>query len=202
MSRTLVRRAHCTPPLRRLKGHCRTTGAIFAVPRTTSRTTATRAAFPQCSTTVPRDSGENDDFHAPLMHAAPPCDYKRRRRAPFRLSGLSGFSLPRGRSGTTEHSSQPTPLLAETWELPSLSRLTCILCYKHSGCKIIQCPRTPPLLDVRPRGRNQDKLCVTVLPLASTSGTRKHTALLVGSGPPGQDTDKIIFISSSWPTKY
>ena len=76
---------------------------------------------------------------------------------------LSGFSLPRGRSGTTEHSSQPTPLLAETWELPSLSRLTSIPYYKHPGCKIIQCPRTPPLLDVRPHGRNQDKPCVIVI---------------------------------------
>ena len=112
----------------------------------------------------------------PLMYAAPPCDYKRRRRAPFRLSGLSGFSLPRGRSRTTKHSSQPNPLLAETWELPSLSRLACNPYYQHSGCKIIQCPHTPPLLDVRPRGRNKDKPCVTVLPLASSSGTRKHTA--------------------------
>ena len=70
---------------------------------------------------------------------------------------LSGFSLPRGRSGTTEHSSQSTPLLAENWEPSSLSRLACIPYYKHSGCKIIQCTRTPPLLDVRPCGRNQDK---------------------------------------------
>ena len=68
----------------------------------------------------------------------------------------------------------PTPLLAETWELLSLSRLACTPYYKHSECKIIQCPRIPPLLDVRPRGRNQDKLCVTVLPLASSSGMRKH----------------------------
>ena len=50
-----------------------------------------------------------------------------------------------------------TPLLAETWEPPSLSRLACTPYYKHSGCKIIQCTRTPPLLDVRPCGRNQDK---------------------------------------------
>ena len=112
----------------------------------------------------------------PLMYAAPPCDYKRRRRAPFREAGLSGFSLPSGHSGTTEHSSQPTPLLAETWELQSLSHLACIPCYKHSGCKIIQCTRTSPLLDVRPRGRNQDKPRVTVLPLTSSSGTRKHAA--------------------------
>ena len=38
--------------------------------------------FLQCPTTVPRDSGEDGDFYAPLMYAAPPCDYKRRRRAP------------------------------------------------------------------------------------------------------------------------
>ena len=46
--------------------------------------------------------------------------------------------------------------LAETWELPSLSRLACTPYYRHPRCKIIQCTHTP-LLDVRPRGRNQDK---------------------------------------------
>ena len=74
------------------------------------------------------------------------------------------------------YSPNSTPLLAKTWEPSSLSRLACNPYYKHSGCKIIQCPRTPPLLDVRPCGRNQDKPCVTVLPLVSTSGTRKHAA--------------------------
>ena len=45
---------------------------------------------PQCTSyTVrplhPRDSGEIEDFHDPLlMYTAPPCDYKRRRRASFR----------------------------------------------------------------------------------------------------------------------
>ena len=75
---------------------------------------------------------------------------------------ISDHGHPHSRSSsplsTTELSPQPTPLLVETWELPSLSRLACTPNYKHSGCKIIQCPRTPPLLDVRPRGRNQDKL--------------------------------------------
>ena len=58
--RTLVRRAHRTPPRRILKiihqatttppaGAGRTIGAIFAAPRMISRTTATRAAFPQCT---------------------------------------------------------------------------------------------------------------------------------------------------------
>ena len=107
---------------------------------------------------------------------------------------LSGFFLPRGRLGITEHSPQPTPLLAETWELSSLSHLACIPYYKHSGCKIIQCPRTPPLLDVRPRGRNQDKLCVTVLPLASSSGTRKHAAFTSWDPDPRVGTPTCTFL--------
>jgi hypothetical protein len=133
--------------------------------------------FLQCPTTVPpRFKGKR---RLPCSHS---CTVKGGGGLPATgVSGhvgrsLSGFSLPRGRSGITEHAPQPTPLLAETWELPSLSRLACIPYYKHSGCKIIQCPRTPPLLDVRPRGRNQDKPCVTVLPLASSSGMRKHAA--------------------------
>ena len=163
---------------RHLQGHCRTIGAIFAGPRTISRITGTRAVFPQCTSysvrpLYPRDSGENDDFHASLlMHATPPCDYKRRRRASFRLSRFSlSEDAKKDTSGrdpsslTLRHPYSPrsTPLLAETWEPSSLSRLACIPYYKHSGCKIIQCPRTPPLLDVRPRGRNQDKPCVTVI---------------------------------------
>ena len=146
----------------------------------------------------------------PLMYAALPYDYKRRRWAGrtrdlgfFGLAGsggdslwLFGFSLPRRRSTTTKHSSQPTPLLAETWEPSSLSRLACNPYYKHSGYKIIQCPRTPPLLDVRPRGRNQDKPCVTVLPPTSSSGTRKHAAFTSWDpGPPGRDTDTTLNLS-------
>ena len=120
-----------------------------------------------------RDSRENDDFRAPIfMYTTPPYNYKRRGWASF-YAGGSDLSNPRLEAGslifpqrtlsTTEHTSQPTPLLAETWELSSLSRLACIPYYKHPGCKIIQCPRTLPLLDVRPRGRNQDKPCVTVI---------------------------------------
>ena len=55
----------------------------------------------------------------------------------------------------------------------------------------MQCPRTPPLLDVRPRGRNQDKLCVTVLPLASSSGTRKHTAFACWDPDPRVGTPTV-----------
>jgi len=73
----------------------------------------------------PRDSGEDDDFHVPpLMYTAPPYDYKRRRRASFK-----GDGHPHSRSSsslsTTEYSPQPTPLLVETSELPSISRLAC-----------------------------------------------------------------------------
>ena len=47
-------------------------GTIFAGPRMISRTTATHAAFPQCTSysvrpLYPRDSGENDDFYAPTL---------------------------------------------------------------------------------------------------------------------------------------
>jgi len=106
----------------------------------------------------------------PLMYTAPPYNYKKEEVGFLEqepgLSGhvglsLSGFSLSRGRSGITKHSSQPTPLLAETWELPSLSRLACIPCYKPSGCKIIQCPLAP--------------LCWTYGP---ATGTRINRALL------------------------
>ena len=51
----------------------------------------------QYPTTVPRDSGENDDdFYAPLMCPAPSCNYKRRRRVSFRL----GSELWRSHSGS------------------------------------------------------------------------------------------------------
>ena len=53
----------------------------------------------QYPTTVPRNLGEDDDFHAPLICLTPSYNYKRRRRVSFRLSrldssllGLPGFS--------------------------------------------------------------------------------------------------------------
>src|SRR6185503_1848824 len=85
-------------------------------------------------------------------------------------------SLARRMFKTTEHSSQPTPLLAETWELSSLSHLACTPYYKHSGCKIIQCPRTPPCWTYGPVAGTRINPCITVLPLASTSGMRKHAS--------------------------
>ena len=155
---------------------------------------------PQCSSysirpLYPAIRGKTTTSTPPLMCAAPPCDYKRRRRASFRRDA----SRRDPSSLTLRHPYSPpsTPLLAETWEPSSLSRLACIHYYKHVGCKIIQCPRTPPLLDVRPRGRNQDKPCVTVLPLASSSGTRKHAAFTRWDPDPRVGTPtKCLFNSS------
>ena len=97
-----------------------------------------------------------------LMYPAPPCVYKRRRRTSLKgsVNSLdthgSEHTHPLPASDIDIRHAQ-TPLLAETWELSSLSRPACTPYDKHSRCKIIQCTRTPPLLDVRPRGRNQDK---------------------------------------------
>ena len=62
------------------------TGAIFTGPRTISRTTATPAAFPQCTSysirpLYPAIQGKTTTSMSPLMCTAPPCDYKRRRWA-------------------------------------------------------------------------------------------------------------------------
>ena len=87
--------ATTTPPA----GAGRTTGAIFTGPRTISRMTATHAAFPQCTPysvrpLYPAIRGKTTTSTPPLMCAAPPCDYKRRRRASFRRAGsLASLSL-------------------------------------------------------------------------------------------------------------
>ena len=142
--------------------------------------------FLQCPTTVPpRFRGKR---RLPCSHSCTPSlliTIKGGDGLPLTGAGWSlwsrwSFALwllsPRGRSGITEHSPQPTPLLAETWELSSLSRLACTPYHEHFGCKIIQFPRTPPLLDVRPRGRNQDKPCVTVIASCIIIWDEKHAA--------------------------
>ena len=127
------------------------------------------------------------------MYTVPPCDYKRKRRASFK--GDVSYHRHLGRrdqphTSTTLstrywHSPQSTSPLAETWEPPSLSRHACTPYYRHLRCKIIQCPRTPSCWTYGPAAGTRINPCVTVLPLASTSGTRKHAALLVGIRTPG-----------------
>jgi hypothetical protein len=92
------------------------------------------------------------------------------------------------------HSPQSTSPLAETWELPSLSRLACTPYYRHLRCKIIQCPRTPPCWTYGPAAGTSINPCVTVLPLASISVTRKHAALLVGVRTAGSGRRHLSFI--------
>ena len=104
---------------------------------------------------------------------------------------------------TAEHSPHSTPFLAETWEPPSLSHLACNPYIKHSRCKIIQCPRTPLCWTYGPAAETRINPCVTVLPLASTSGRRKHASFTswdpdprVGTptvGAPGRGSLRDIF---------
>ena len=127
------------------------------------------------------------------MYTAPPCDYKRRRRAYFKgdVRDVSHHHPPRDHPHTSTtlstrywHSPQSASPLAETWELPSLSRHTCTPYYRHLRCKIIQCPRTPPCWTYGPAAGTRINPCVTVLPLASTSGTRKHAAFTSRNSDP------------------
>ena len=114
----------------------------------------------------PRDSGEDDDFHVPLlMYSALPYNYKRRRRASFNRDGHL-------HSRSSSHSQHHRALTSTD----SSSSRDCTPYYKHSGCKIIQCPRTPSCWTYGPAAGTRINPCVTVLHLASTSGTRKHAA--------------------------
>ena len=157
--------------------------------------------FLQYSTTAPRDSGENDDFHDPLlMYIVTPCDYKRRRRAP--LKGDVGRDHPDTSTTLSTrywHSPLSSSPLAETWELPSLSRLACTPYYRHLRCKIIQCPRTPPCWTYGPMAGTRINPCVTVLPLASTSGTRKHAAFTSWNPDPRVRAPTLCVENSSTP---
>ena len=162
---------------------------MFARPRTMPRTTATPDAMPHSVLPTvldhytPAIRGKDDDFHDPLrMYTVPPCVYKRRRRASFKGVAVGPFDRTQRfvllaehtRSSETRywHSPQSTPSLAETWELPSLSRLACTPYYRHLRCKIVQCSRTPLCWTYGPTAGTRINPCVTVLPLASTSGTR------------------------------
>jgi len=74
-----------------------------------------RRHAPQCTSysvrlLYPHDSGEDDDFNVLLlMYTAPPCDYKRMRRAPFKedpFFGRSGHQRPQSPTPTIIVASQ------------------------------------------------------------------------------------------------
>ena len=122
------------------------------------------------------------------MYTVPPYDYKRRRGFPLRGTS-SATSRDQTHSIDTTLSTTEHPILALASinfsssrdleaSLPLSHRLYPY--YRHLQCKIIQCPRTPPCWTYGLAAGTRINLCVTVLPLASTSGTRKHATLLVG----------------------
>ena len=95
--------------------------------------------YNSCSLCAP-DSGRNDNFFPlPYMYTAPPCVYKRGRLA---LSSPFSLSPPRSHTTNSLASLARSPdigtclnHLAETWELPSLSRLACTPYYKHPSAR-------------------------------------------------------------------
>ena len=107
------------------------------------------------------ESRGKDDFHNPLrMYTVPPCVCKRRGRASFKgVNVARSDSLDRTQhsaplSTRYWHSPQSTSPLAETWDLPSLSRHACIPLLQAPPVQDNTVPSHTPLLDVRPRGRN------------------------------------------------
>jgi len=167
--KTVPPTATTTPPARTSRTPARSPQDQGRYPRQLPRPTPCPTVyFLQCSTTVPRNSGGNDDFHAPLlMYPAPPCDYKRRRRASLKMGSFGrsvsslGITLPTKRT----LASSLTSILA-TLNFSSSRDLGASLPLSPRLYPLLQAPRVQdntvpshtPLLDVRPRGRNQDKL--------------------------------------------
>ena len=157
----------------------------------TPRTTATPDAIPRSilSTLLnhctPAIRGEYDDFRDLLyMYTAPPCVYKRWRRA---LSSPTHLISSTHSAQLAEHARSPelrywhlppsTSPLAETWEFPSLSRLACTPYYRHPRCKIVPCTRTP--------------LCWTYGPVAGTRINRAFLCYLLHQ--PSRVRDYVAF---------
>ena len=98
-------------------------------------------------------------MYSPYIYSAPPCVYKRRRRAPSPGIAHPSTQLAEHTRSLSSILALASIKLAETWELPSLSCLACTL-----GSVQDNTVHSHTLLDVRPRGRNQNKLlryCVT-----------------------------------------
>ena len=125
---------------------------------------------------TPAIRGEDDDFSfLPYMYTAPPCVYKRGRRAlSYRRS--SGETL-HSASLTRAHTLFGAPILALASInssssrdlrafLPLSPRLYPLLQALRS--KIVQCTHTPFCWMYGPAAGTRINLCVTVLPLAST----------------------------------
>ena len=138
--------------------------------------------FPQCSTTAPPRFGEKTTTSTIPCACTPSLLVFIKGGGGLSLKGVGPFGRTQRSALLTEHirsseprywhSPQSTPPLAETWELPSLSRLACTPYYRHPRCKTVQCCRTPLCWMYGPTVETRINPCITVLPLASTSGTR------------------------------
>ena len=161
---------------------------ISARPRTMPRTTATPGAIPHSvlptvlDHCIPAIRGKEDDFHDPcactpslLVFIKGGCGRSLMGVGPF--GRTQRFALLAEHTCSSEprywHLPQSSPL-AETWELPSLSRLACTPYYRHPRCKIVQCTRTPLCCTYVPTAGTRINPCVTVLPLASITRDTQH----------------------------
>jgi len=138
--------------------------------------------FSQCSTTAPLRFGEKTTTSTIFYACTPPLLVPIKGGGGLSLMGMDPSGRTQHSALLTEHirsseprywhSPQSTPPLAETWELPSLSRLACTPYYRHPRCKTVQYSRTPLCWTYGPTAGTRINPCVTVLPLASTYGTR------------------------------
>ena len=165
------------------------------------RTTTTPDAIPHSvlptvlDYCIPTARGEHDDFRDPLyMYPSLLVSIKGGGGHP--LKGSVG-SLGTHHSERTHSLLAPTSLFAtlnpsSSRDLgASLPRSPCL--YPLLQALRLQdntVPSHTPLLDVRPRGRNQDKpVCYCVASCINIWDEEHATSSLVGSGPLGQDTD-------------
>ena len=130
----------------------------------------------------PRDSREDDDFHVPLlMYTAPLVTIK--GGGGFPLKGMTFWTLAttvthardhRYTLSTTEHSRSSSRDLGAS--LPLSPRLYLLLQALRVQDNTV--PSHTPCRTYGPVAGTRINLCITVLPLASTLGTRKHAAFI------------------------
>ena len=130
-----------------------------------------------CASDLGRDG---NFFPLPYMYTAPPCVYKRRRRAlssPLSLSLSISISLSPPRSHTTNSLASPARSpdigtclnhLAEIWELPSLSLASLVPPTTGTPVQDSTVHSHNPYWTYGPVAGTRINPCVTVLPLAST----------------------------------
>jgi len=137
--------------------------------------------FPQCSTTTPPRFGEKTTTSTIPCACTPSLLVSIKGGGRLSLRGVGPFGRTQRSTLLIEyirsseprywHSPQSTPLAEDLGaSLPLSPRLYPY--YSHPRCKIVQCSRTPLCWTYGPTAGNRINPCVTVLPLASTFGTR------------------------------